>query len=136
MEKTRLGISVGLMGAILYLMGLLNLLGLVVIAGYILFCESNVWLRKSAVKAVVLYVIFALVSIFFGIFDDIFGILNTMLGWISSIRLGFPLRLDDIVQYAVSIIRTILYLALAGLALKQKTIPMGPIDKELDQHLS
>ena len=37
MEKTRLGISVGLLAAIMYFMGILNLLGLLLIAGYI-FC--------------------------------------------------------------------------------------------------
>lgn len=135
MEKTRLGISVGLLAAILYLLGLLNLLGLVVVAGYILFCESNEWLRKSAVKAVILYAVFALISIFFGIINDAFGILNTMIGWIFSFRLGFPLQLDDIIQYVASILKTILFLALAAMALKQKTIPMGPIDKAIEKHL-
>ena len=34
MEKTKLGISVGLLGAILYILGLINFLGLIVVAGY------------------------------------------------------------------------------------------------------
>ena len=53
MEKSKLGISVGLLAALLYFLGLLSgYLVTVLVAGYILVAESNLWLRKSAVKAV------------------------------------------------------------------------------------
>lgn len=135
MEKTHLGISVGLLAAIMYLMGLLNLLGLLVMAGYVLLCETNDWLRKSAVKAVVIYAVFAVISVVLGIFDDGFGILNTMIGWIFSFRVGFPLNLDDIVGYVASILRTLIYLVLAAMALKQKTVNLGPLDNLIEKHL-
>lgn len=90
MEKTRLGISVGLLAAIMYFMGILNLLGLLLIAGYILFCEKDLWLRKSAVKAVLIYAVFAVITLILGVIDNCFGILNTMIGWLFSFRIDFP----------------------------------------------
>ena len=53
MQKAKLGISVGLLGAAIYLTALSgSLLGLLVLAGYVLLVEDNQWLRLSAVKAV------------------------------------------------------------------------------------
>ena len=135
MEKTRLGISVGLLAAIMYFMGILNLLGLLLIAGYILFCEKDLWLRKSAVKAVLIYAVFAVITLILGVIDNCFGILNTMIGWLFSFRIDFPLDLDTIVGYAASILRTVLYLVLAAMALKQNTIRIAPLDNFIDKHL-
>lgn len=57
MQKTRMGISVGLMGAATYLCGLFGgLMVTVVIAGYILLFEENAWLKRAAVKSVALVV--------------------------------------------------------------------------------
>ena len=51
MQKTRLGISVGLLGAAIYFMGLFSgYLLAVLLAGYVLLFEENSWLRKNAVK--------------------------------------------------------------------------------------
>ncbi len=57
--KTRMGISCQLFGALLFFMGLINILGLVLLAGYILLFEENKWLKKTAVKATVIVVVFA-----------------------------------------------------------------------------
>ncbi|MFR5908747.1 MAG: hypothetical protein ACLUFT_10550 [Gemmiger formicilis] len=49
MQKAKLGISVGLLGAAIYLTALSgSLLGLLVLAGYVLLVEDNQWLRLSA----------------------------------------------------------------------------------------
>lgn len=59
MQKAKLGISVGLLGAAIYLTALSgSLLGLLVLAGYVLLVEDNQWLRLSAVKAVAVYLFF------------------------------------------------------------------------------
>ena len=54
--KTKLGISAGLIVAGIYLSFVLNLpLAAVIIAGYVLIAESNEWLRRNALKAIILY---------------------------------------------------------------------------------
>ena len=135
MEKTRIGISVGLFAALLYLMGILNLLGLVIMAGYVLFFENSDFLRKAAVRALVIYVVFSLISVAFGMIDNVFGILNVMIGWIASVHLHFPLNLDQIVLYVAGILKNLLLIVLAALALGQKTVPLGPLDSWLSKHI-
>ena len=50
MQKTRLGISVGMLGAAIYLTGLFSgYVVAVLMAGYVLLFEENSWLRRSAV---------------------------------------------------------------------------------------
>ena len=54
MQKTRLGISVGMLGAAVYLTGLFSgYLVAILMAGYVLLCEENGWLKRSVIKAVV-----------------------------------------------------------------------------------
>lgn len=61
MQKTRLGISAGLLGAAIYFVGLFSgYLVAVVLTGYVLLFEENSWLRKSAVKAVSVMALFSL----------------------------------------------------------------------------
>ena len=58
MQKTKLGISVGLLGAAIYFTGLFSgYLVAVLLAGYVLMFEENEWLRKNAVKAVALMMV-------------------------------------------------------------------------------
>ena len=105
------------------------------IEGYILFGEKVLWLRKSAVKAVLIYAVFAVITLILGVIDNCFGILNTMIGWLFSFRIDFPLDLDNIVGYAASILRTVLNMVLAAMALKQNTIRIAPLDNFIDKHL-
>ena len=55
MQKTKIGMTVGLLGAAIYFIGLFSgYLTVVLLIGYVLLFEENEWLRKSAVKAVAL----------------------------------------------------------------------------------
>lgn len=95
MQKSKLGISVGLLGALLYIMGLINTLGLIVMVGYVLLAEEDLWLKKTGVKALMISLGFSLLSILISSGDDVFGILNTILGWsripfLSSFYFKYP----------------------------------------------
>lgn len=57
MEKTRLGISTALLGAIIFFAGMIGgLTPVLLLAGYVLLMENDAWLRKTAVKALVVTV--------------------------------------------------------------------------------
>ena len=137
MQKTKLGISVGLLGAAVYFCGVLSLTALVLVAGYILLVEENIWLRKSAVKAVVIYVAFAIVETILGFGDEIFGFLNVILGWAKDVefRFDYPWRLDSLIRYALGAVETLLYLILGFKALSQGSIKVGPIDNCVNKHM-
>lgn len=84
MQKTKLGVSVAVLGAAMYFTGLFSgYIVAVVLAGYILLMEENEWLKKTAVKAVALMIAFSLLSTLLGLIpgvinfiDSIFIILN------------------------------------------------------------
>jgi uncharacterized membrane protein YbhN (UPF0104 family) len=93
MQKTKLGISVGLLGAALYFLGLLSFLGLLILSGYVLLFETNEWLRRSAVKAVAVVIGFALISMIFTFGNDIFSSINGLLSWLKvSTTLAWPIN--------------------------------------------
>ena len=50
MQKSKLGISVGLLGALIYFAGLINPLAMIVLVGYVLLKEENPWLRKAQLR--------------------------------------------------------------------------------------
>ena len=53
MQKTKIGISVGVMGAVMYFASLFGgYIPMLLLAGYIFLKEENIWLRKAAFKAV------------------------------------------------------------------------------------
>ena len=55
MEKTKLGISVSLMAAAVYLLGLLSGYTVtILLVGYILLKEEDMWLKKQSVGALAL----------------------------------------------------------------------------------
>lgn len=93
MKKTKLGISVGLLGASIYFMSMISTLGLIIMAGYVLLFEENPWLKKSAVKAVFITVAFSLISVLISMGNNLFGILNTMISW-NPVNIRSSIRSD------------------------------------------
>lgn len=136
MEKTRMGISVGLLGAALYFMGLINIVPLILLAGYVLLFESNEWLKKCAVKSVIIYVAFGLILVLLGMIDDVFGFLNVIIAWFpGAFRLDFPGGIDSLISNAVSLIRSLLLVVLGFTALSQGSVKVGKIDNMVDKNV-
>lgn len=63
MNKTKLGVSVGLMAAILWLLGYFAGYTVIAIAvGYVLLVEDSGWLKKQALRVIGLMLLFSLIS--------------------------------------------------------------------------
>lgn len=135
--KTKLGISVGLLGAATYFLGLFsgNLI-LALLVGYILLFEQNEWLRKSAVKALALSIFFSLVSTLVGFIPDIIGIINnvTMI-FGKSVSITVVTRIVTLIQSVISFARTVIMLVLGFRALNQGTVKIGIVDKLINKHM-
>lgn len=135
--KTKLGVSVGLFGAATYFMGLFS--GYVVLAimvGYVLLCESNEWLRRSAVKAFAVCVGFSVLSALvgfipniIGFIDDIFNIFN------SSFSISIVSKIVTFINTVIALAQKILLLVLGFKALHQGTVKIGIIDKLINDHM-
>lgn len=134
--KSKLGISVGLLGAGIYLAALFGgYVAVIVLAGYVLLVEENEWLKKSAVKAVAL-----LMTISFAI--TLINLVPDLLSWISSLvsifkgtfNYGVVSSVISLITKAIDIVRTCLFLMLGAKALNQGTVAIPFVDKIINKY--
>lgn len=137
MQKTKLGISVGLIGAIIYFAGLFSgILAMVVIAGYVLLAEENEWLKKSAVKAITLSVTFSVLITVLGLIPDVIGIVDSFLN-IFNINFYIPMinSIISLLKSIVNFVETLVFLGLGLKALNQGTIEIPVVDDLIKKYM-
>lgn len=136
MQKTKLGISVGLMGFILFLsVGFGGYIPMLIIGGYILFFENNEWLKKAAIKAVVLLVGFSLISGLVGLIPSVVTFINEIFTAFNSyFSLNIVTGIFSAVSTGVSVAKTVLFMLLAIKALTQGTVRISIVDKLIQKH--
>ncbi len=133
MLQTKLGISVGLMAALTYLLCFFsNYTTIIILIGYIFLCEENKWLKKTAFKAFTITVCFSLLFVFTGIFPQILNFFNILNIGFSLSKIG---QLHIFINGVLSAAKAILFILLAFFAVNQKTIPIPPIDDFVDKHI-
>ena len=137
MQKTRLGITVGALGAITFFAGFFGgYLAAIVLAGYALLFEENAWLKRSVVKAVVLMVFFSVTVAIINVIPDLLG----FAGNIASVFNGefSIIKVNQIVNVLVSglnLAEKVLFLGLGVKALSQGTIVIPFIDKKVSKYI-
>lgn len=136
MQKTKLGISVGLLGAVMCFTGLFSgYLVAVVLMGYILLFESNEWLRKTAVKVIVVMISFSALSALIGFIPDAIGLIDDVFGIFGgSFSISFISNIVILVNSVLNILEKIILLLLGFKALSMGTFSIGPIDSIADKH--
>ena len=135
MQKTKIGISAGCFGAVIYLAGVTGgLLLAAILIGYVLLVEENLWLRRCAVKAGALLFVFSMCILAIGLIPDA---INCIESFLSVIRINanevFITNLTSAIVQAVQIWQKILFLALGLKALNMSTIVMPGVEKFVDQ---
>ena len=137
MQKTRLGLAVGFAGAIMYLLGLYGgYLICLLYAGYILLFEENEWLKKCAVKTVVIMlacsVLNTLICFIPSVVEFLFSIIN-LFG--ANLYAAFLSRLTNVLSSAVGLVEMVLFIGLAFKALNQGDIPIPAVDCFIEKHM-
>ena len=137
MEKTKLGISVGLVGAILYCLGLFGgALVTIAAVAYVLIFEENEWLKKAAVKVVVLMFFFPVVQYAVGLIPDliriVFDVLN-MFKVYSNIEIVYSI--ENLFYDLVVIVKYVVFAIFGVMALSQKSVKIPLLDNFLDKHM-
>ena len=130
MQKTRIGISVGLMGAITYFAILFGgYIAAVLLFGYIMLVEENPWLRKTAVKSVVLLVSFSVISAVIGLIPDFIYFINTIFNVFEShFSLPVVTNILAVIPSALGILKTVIFVVLGLKALNQGTLNIPVVD--------
>lgn len=134
--KTRLGISVGLMGAMVYFMGLFSgYLLLVLLVSYVLLFEENEWLKYTAIKAVTVCVMFSVVITCIDMVPTAIGVLTNFL---SIFKISFSLsavtNLVSMLDKILGITEKVILLVLGVKALHQGTISICFVDDLINRH--
>lgn len=140
MQKTKLGISVGLLGAILYFSGLFaGYFVTAAIVAYVLIREENEWLRKTAVKALVLAFFFPILQKVVGVLPDLIDLANDALNMVklnfADKFFAFLLKPFSLLYSVVSIAHYVVFILLGVLALSEKSFKVPVIDSLIDKHV-
>lgn len=137
MQKTKLGISVGLLGAAIYFTGLFSgYLVAVLLAGYVLLCEDNQWLRRSAVKAVSVMVAFSFLITVVNLIPNAISVIDYIVSMFGgSFYVAFISNLVSAVVAVLNIIEKLLLLGLGVKALNQGTITVPVVDNLINKYM-
>ncbi|MCR5808853.1 MAG: hypothetical protein K6G56_04760 [Clostridiales bacterium] len=138
MQKTRMGISVGLLGAMLFFAALFGgYVAAILLAGYVLLFEENAWLKKSAVKSVALLVCFSILTALLGLIPSLIGFIDSICYVFGG---GFSIsiisKILNVITSALSIIRTVLFLLLGFKALNQSSINVPVVDDLINKYMA
>lgn len=140
MQKTKLGISVGLFGAAIYFSGLFSgYFVLILLAGYALLFEDNEWLRRTAVKAVTLLISFSLLAALIGLIPSSIDILNRLLLIFSnsfSLSLSILTKIISLITGVVDLLKVLLFILLGLKAFNQGTLPIPVVDTIIGKYMN
>lgn len=143
MEKTKLGIPVTLMAAIVCL---LSYYGGYIIAGilvgYVLLMEENVSLKRLAVKVMALLLTFSLLSTVIYLIPNILSLIRSLIYIFDEYAYteefynnGFN-RFIEFLSSLLSLLKTVLFLLMSGFAVSGKELKVPVLDKFLDKYLT
>lgn len=137
MQKTRLGISVGMLGAAIYLTGLFSgYLVAVLLTGYVLLFEENGWLKRSAVKAVSLMVFFSFVTALIALIPSAINCINYIVSIFGgNFHISFISKLVTAVTSVIDFVEKLLFIGLGVKALNQGTIAVPVVDKLVSKYM-
>jgi hypothetical protein len=131
-NKTKLGISTGLLAAGMYFLGLANIIALVAVAIYVFVYEQDEWLRKAAVKAVGIVLFFTVISSLISLISNSELLLDQFGGLFKTeVSIPYLSRILSLVRTVLSLAQSILLLALGFKAMNQSDLSFGPVDKHL-----
>lgn len=138
MKSTKLGVSVGLIGAIIYFSSAFGggYIIALLLCGYVLLAEDNPWLRKTSVKAVLLLVLFSLVSVILGFIPEIWGVVsNILIAFKTYPSSSFISGFNSAINGVISIAKSVLFIILGLKAFNQSTIKLPIIDTLIDKYM-
>lgn len=137
MQKTRLGVSVGLMGAaVVFATFFGGYIPSIMLVGYVLLFEENVWLRRNSVKALALLM-------FFGVVFEVIGLIPDVFGWVDSLvrifngnfSYTFISNVIGFITNTISVLKTVVFLLLGVKSLTQGTVKIPVVDNMLNKYL-
>ncbi len=137
MQKTKLGISVGLLGALLYFSGLFGgYVITIIMAGYVLLAEENMWLRKACVKVVALMVVFSVLPALLSLIPGAIEVINEICALFKGyFTVPYINNIVNLLQNIIYFVEKLVFLGLGFKALTQGTIQIPVVDDLVNKHM-
>lgn len=144
MYKTKLGISNCMLAGIIFFFALLFefnsaslfMWPLIITVAYVLLKEEDLWLKASAIKAVMIIIVFALIPFAFSFVEDLMSFINFFLRIAKTETIGDGFYIMGTINMLCEIAEKIILLILAIFAFKGKTIKVPVVDNVIRKHLS
>ncbi len=139
MYKTKLGISVGLMGAIVCFLG--AFLGLqwyfLAIIAYILLKEENEWLRRLALKVVIILISVTFITWVIRLAFDtaIIDFINIFKDDMEMSEVLWPGKIADYTTKYISYFADVLLILAGFKAIKQGHFSVKPVDELISKNV-
>lgn len=137
MQKTKLGITVGLLGATIFFTGLFGgYLVAILLTAYVLVFEENPWLRRSAVKAVTLMICFSLMSTIIYLLPNVLDLINNLVSiFHGSLNVEVIDKIAIVLDGGLHIVEKILFIGLGLKAMYQSTIVIPMVDNLISTYM-
>ncbi len=138
MLKTKMGISIALVGAAMYFLGAIAFTPAVLLAGAMLIMEDNQWVKRQAAKMIGVVIVFSLLGIAIGWIDDVVNVLNIIVHWFAKDAkyLSIPGNIESLLRTIIGAAEEVLLVVMGFMALKMKEIRFGVVDKLLDRFMN
>lgn len=137
MPRTKLGVTAGLLAAACYFIVCFgSYVPAIILAGYILLFEQDAFLKRSAVKSIV-------VALCFHVLITLIELIPDVVLWVKSISDLFDAEWDlykfqsvfRIITNCLGIVRTVLFIVLGVNAFKGKEVYVPFVEKLLAKYL-
>jgi len=137
MEKTKFGLSTSLAAVLLFVLAYFSgYVAVVVFAGYILLFEESGWLKKMAVKCLVIMACFSVLSLAINYLPDLLYSLTSGADYSSGLY-KFHSGLSKVTTYIGQIIKAlhiVVYTIMVVCAFGHKDVRIPLVDNILDKH--
>ena len=137
MQKTKLGISVGLLGAAICFSGLFS--GYIIttlLAGYVLLFEENAWLKKTGVKVIALMFLFSILYAVIDLFPSGISFIDSVFYVFGeSFSISIITKFVSLIKNALVLIETVVFILLGIKAFNQGTISIPIIDSLVNKYI-
>lgn len=137
MEKTKLGVSVGVFGAFIYVAALFGgYVASILLAGYVLLMESNEWLKKTSVKALATLACFSFLSLLIGVIPDVLNWIVSLINVFgTNLYFSFINEVFNVIIQLISLLKDVVFIALIYKALNQGTIKLPVVDNLINKYM-
>lgn len=138
MNKTKLGISTNMLAFVAIFVSLWGgFIPAILITGYVLIAENDMWLKKIVAKGFMILFFFTLLSALIGFLPNLLDFINAIFNlWGGYFSVGVLNSIINLINTILAIAEKVIMIITAFLALGGKWFRIGFVDKFIEKHFA